>query len=108
MSYCSTVTLSHLVAPYCPKATCFMSVNSLRHWAKVDGFTRPSSINLKTSGSITFDGEPAGSLDFSQLHPTLILRLNYGVEKESNLFALGDVYTNATLSITKVCTQDLH
>ena len=41
---------------------------------------------------ITFDGEPAGSLDFSQLHPTLILRLNHGIEKENNLFALGDVY----------------
>jgi hypothetical protein len=31
-------------------------------------------------------------LDFSQLHPTLILRLNHGIDKENNLFALGDVY----------------
>ena len=41
---------------------------------------------------ITFDGEPAGSLDFSQLHPTLLLRLIHQEDKETNLFAMGDVY----------------
>lgn len=38
------------------------------------------------------DGEPAGSLDFSQLHPTLLLRLIHQEDKETNLFAMGDVY----------------
>lgn len=41
---------------------------------------------------ITFDGEPAGSLDYSQLHPTLLLRLIHHEDKETNLFAIGDVY----------------
>jgi hypothetical protein len=41
---------------------------------------------------ITFDGEPAGSLDYSQLHPTLLLRLIHQEDKETNLFAIGDVY----------------
>ena len=42
--------------------------------------------------SITINDEPVGSLDFSQLHPTLILLLNKGVGKETNLFATGDIY----------------
>lgn len=42
--------------------------------------------------NITINGEPVGSLDFSQLHPTLILLLNKGVGKETNLFATGDIY----------------
>ena len=41
---------------------------------------------------ITFDGEQAGSLDYSQLHPTLLLRLIHQEDKETNLFAMGDVY----------------
>ena len=41
---------------------------------------------------ITFDGEPAESLDYSQLHPTLLLRLIHQEGKETNLFAIGDVY----------------
>ena len=35
---------------------------------------------------ITFKGEGACSLDLSQLHPTLILRIAHGVEKETGLF----------------------
>lgn len=42
--------------------------------------------------SITINDEPVGSLDFSQLHPTLILLLNKGAGKETNLFATGDIY----------------
>ena len=42
--------------------------------------------------SITMAGEPVGSLDFSQLHPTLILLINKGVGEETNLFSTGDVY----------------
>jgi len=42
--------------------------------------------------SITMGGEAVGSLDFSQLHPTLILLINKGVGEETNLFATGDVY----------------
>ena len=42
--------------------------------------------------SITMAGEAVGSLDFSQLHPTLILLINKGVGEETNLFATGDVY----------------
>ena len=42
--------------------------------------------------SITINNEPVGSLDFSQLHPTLILLLNKGVGKETNLFSTGDIY----------------
>ena len=42
--------------------------------------------------SITINDELVGSLDFSQLHPTLILLLNKGVGKEKNLFATGDIY----------------
>lgn len=42
--------------------------------------------------SVTMQGKPVGSLDFSQLHPTLILLLTYGVGEEPNLFATGDVY----------------
>ena len=41
---------------------------------------------------ITINEESVGSLDFSQLHPTLILLLSSGVGKETNLFATGDVY----------------
>lgn len=37
--------------------------------------------------NITFDGTPACSLDLSQLHPTLILRIKHGVERETGLFA---------------------
>jgi hypothetical protein len=37
--------------------------------------------------NITFDGKPACSLDLSQLHPTLILRIKHGVERETGLFA---------------------
>jgi len=42
--------------------------------------------------SITIDNEPVASLDFSQLHPTLILLLRQGTGKETNLFATDDVY----------------
>lgn len=42
--------------------------------------------------SITINDEPVGSLDFSQLHPTLILLLSKGVGKETNLFTTGDIY----------------
>ncbi|MCS5650167.1 MAG: hypothetical protein NZ820_12630 [Dehalococcoidia bacterium] len=42
--------------------------------------------------SITINQEPVGSLDFSQLHPTLILLLNKSVGKETNLFATDDIY----------------
>jgi hypothetical protein len=42
--------------------------------------------------SIIINDEPFGSLDFSQLHPTLTLLLNKGVGKETNLFATGDIY----------------
>lgn len=42
--------------------------------------------------SILINGEAVGSLDFSQLHPTLILLLSQGTGKESNLFSTDDVY----------------
>ena len=42
--------------------------------------------------SITINNEPVGSLDFSQLHPKLILLLSKGVGEETNLFATGDIY----------------
>tara|TARA_R110000764_G_scaffold21549_2_gene54397 strand:- start:82 stop:1413 length:1332 start_codon:yes stop_codon:yes gene_type:complete len=42
--------------------------------------------------SITINSESVGSLDFSQLHPTLILLLSQGVGRETNLFATDDVY----------------
>ena len=35
---------------------------------------------------ITFEGKAACSLDLSQLHPTLILRIKHGVEHETGLF----------------------
>ena len=35
---------------------------------------------------ITFAGRPACSLDLSQLHPTLILRIAHGIERETGLF----------------------
>ena len=35
---------------------------------------------------ITFNGTPACSLDLSQLHPTLILRITHGIDKEEGLF----------------------
>ena len=41
---------------------------------------------------ITISGEPVGSWDFSQLHPTLLLLLRNGTGTEVNLFATGDVY----------------
>ena len=43
--------------------------------------------------SVTIQGKSVGSLDFSQLHPTLILLPTYGVGEETNLFATGDVYS---------------
>ena len=43
--------------------------------------------------SITISGEPVGSWDFSQLHPTLLLLLEHGVGVEQNLFSIGDVYS---------------
>lgn len=43
--------------------------------------------------SITIRGEPVGSWDFSQLHPTLLLLLHHGVGMEQNLFSTGDVYS---------------
>ena len=42
--------------------------------------------------SITINKESVGSLDFSQLHPTLTLLLGQGVGKETNLFCTDDVY----------------
>ncbi|MDA9799364.1 hypothetical protein N9C39_11525 [Luminiphilus sp.] len=42
--------------------------------------------------SITINGEPVGSWDFSQLHPTLLLLLEHGVGEEPNLFSTGDPY----------------
>jgi hypothetical protein len=42
---------------------------------------------------ITIRGEPVGSWDFSQLHPTLLLLLHHGVGMEQNLFSTGDVYS---------------
>jgi len=42
--------------------------------------------------SITINNESVGSLDFSQLHPTLTLLLSQGVGRETNLFATDDVY----------------
>jgi len=36
--------------------------------------------------SIRFNDVPACSLDLSQLHPTLILRIRHGVEKETGMF----------------------
>ena len=43
--------------------------------------------------SVTFEGEPAVSLDFSQLHPTLLLLLSQGTGIETNMFSTGDVYS---------------
>jgi hypothetical protein len=43
--------------------------------------------------SVTFNGEPAVSLDFSQLHPTLLLLLSQGTGTETNMFSTGDVYS---------------
>lgn len=42
--------------------------------------------------SITINGEPVGSWDFSQLHPTLLLLLEHGTGEEPNLFSTGDPY----------------
>jgi len=42
--------------------------------------------------SITINNEEVGSLDFSQLHPTLILLLSQGIGQETNLFSTDDVY----------------
>lgn len=42
--------------------------------------------------SITFNSEPAVSLDFSQLHPTLLLLYTEGQGTETNLFSTDDVY----------------
>jgi hypothetical protein len=36
--------------------------------------------------SVTFNSTPACSLDLSQLHPTLILRIAHGIDKEEGLF----------------------
>jgi hypothetical protein len=43
--------------------------------------------------AITINGQPVGSWDFSQLHPTLLLLLQHGVGVEPNMFATGDIYS---------------
>lgn len=42
---------------------------------------------------ITIDGQPVGSWDFSQLHPTLLLLIQHGVGHEPGLFATDDIYS---------------
>lgn len=48
----------------------------------------------KDRNKITIDGKPVGSLDISQCHPMLILRIYYGRETEDRLFGnfYDDVY----------------
>ena len=43
--------------------------------------------------AITINGQPVGSWDFSQLHPTLLLLLEHGVGYEPNMFSTGDIYS---------------
>lgn len=43
--------------------------------------------------AITINGQPVGSWDFSQLHPTLLLLLEHGVGYEPNMFSTDDIYS---------------
>lgn len=74
-----------------------MMVRYTRKWTGstgIGGRFYSSFVNLPKEErlSFTIDGQPVGSWDFSQLHPTLLLLMQHGVGEEPNLFATGDVY----------------
>ena len=58
--------------------------------------------------AVTINGQPVGSWDFSQLHPTLLLLLEHGVGYEPNMFSTGDIYSMPEYPHILSQTQGIH